>query len=208
LARAGSPPAGRVKCQRTRPDRRWNDQVAERFDRGTLIVQTSSMRFLCCHLIAACLAAANPVAAETGPCSTPAHRIFDFWLGEWQVQRPDGTIAGINRIEVKHDGCVLREQYTGSGGYSGESLNIYDPARGVWHQTWVDSSGLLLLLEGGMRGGSMILEGQTIGDDGESIRQRITWTPNADGTIRQLWESTDAEGQWGTVFDGLYSRTP
>jgi hypothetical protein len=122
------------------------------------------------------------------------------------VQRPDGTIAGINRIEVKHDGCVLREQYTGSGGYSGESLNIYDPARGVWHQTWVDSSGLLLLLEGGMRGGSMILEGQTIGDDGESIRQRITWTPNADGSVRQLWESTDAEGQWGTVFDGRYTR--
>jgi hypothetical protein len=31
------------------------------------------------------------------------------------------------------------------GGYSGESLNEYDAARKVWHQTWVDSSGTLLL---------------------------------------------------------------
>jgi hypothetical protein len=77
------------------------------------------MRHHCSVLAVALLSVAGSVSAETGPCTSPAHRAFDFWLGDWQVQRPDGTIAGINRIEVKHDGCVLREQYTGSGGYSG-----------------------------------------------------------------------------------------
>ena len=44
----------------------------------------------------------------------------------------------------------------------GESLNVYDGARKVWHQTWVDTAGTLLLLEGNLRGKSMVLEGQTI----------------------------------------------
>ena len=46
-------------------------------------------------------------------------------------------------------------------GFSGESLNVYDPARKVWHQTWVDNSGTLLLIEGGVRGKDMVLEGET-----------------------------------------------
>ena len=83
---------------------------------------------------------------------------------------------------------------------------MYDAARQVWHQTWVDSSGTLLLLEGGLRGKSMVLEGQTRGADGQVTRHRITWTPNPDGSVRQHWESTDTQAQWRTAFDGLYTR--
>ena len=36
---------------------------------------------------------------------------------------------------------------------------------------------------------------------------RITWTPNKDGTVRQLWEaSTDQGKTWQVAFDGLYRR--
>jgi hypothetical protein len=52
----------------------------------------------------------------------------------------------------------------------------------------------------------MVLEGQTMGTDAEVTRHRITWTPDADGSVRQLWESTDVKGQWSTVFDGRYTR--
>jgi hypothetical protein len=76
----------------------------------------------------------------------------------------------------------------------------------VWHQTWVDNQGTLLLLEGGMRSGSMVLEGQSTAADGQLTRHRISWTPNADGSVRQHWESTDAKGQWSTAFDGRYTR--
>ena len=89
---------------------------------------------------------APAAASATAPCSTPAHREFDFWLGEWEVRAPDGKLAGINRIEREYDGCVLHERYTTERGYRGESLNVYDAARGVWHQTWVDNTGVLLLL--------------------------------------------------------------
>ncbi|HSM11208.1 MAG TPA: hypothetical protein VK827_06530 [Lysobacter sp.] len=147
---------------------------------------------------------AVPALAAT-PCDTPAHRAFDFWIGEWRVQTPEGKLAGINRIERGYDGCVLHERYATGRGYSGESLNIYDASRDRWHQTWVDSSGMLLLLEGGIRDGSMVMEGQT-GGRGDVTRHRITWTPNADGSVRQLWESAAASGAWKTTFDGNYTR--
>jgi hypothetical protein len=147
---------------------------------------------------------ARPASAAT--CDSPAHRAFDFWLGEWQVRTPDGKLAGVNRITREYDGCVLHERYTTDRGYSGESLNVYDAARQVWHQTWVDNSGTLLLLEGGIRNGSMVLEGQTVEAESRVTKHRITWTRRSDGSVRQFWESTDAKGQWTVAFDGQYTR--
>jgi hypothetical protein len=145
-------------------------------------------------------------AAWAAACDTPAHREFDFWLGEWQVHTPDGKLAGVNRIVKEYEGCVLHERYSTDRGYSGESLNIYDAGRKVWHQSWVDTSGTLLLLEGGFRDGSMMMEGQTVGADAKITRHRITWTPSSDGSVRQFWESTDADGKWIVTFDGKYTK--
>jgi hypothetical protein len=139
-------------------------------------------------------------------CDTAPHKAFDFWLGQWQVHTADGKLAGTNRIEREHGGCVIHERYDTTRGYSGESLNIYDATRQRWHQTWVDSSGTLLLLEGGLRDGAMVLEGSTTDADGKAIRHRITWTPKPDGSVRQFWESTDGQGVWGSTFDGTYTR--
>jgi len=139
-------------------------------------------------------------------CSAPEHRLFDFWLGAWRVEKPDGTLAGINRISPEYGGCVVHERYTTKKGYIGESLNSWDPARKVWRQTWVDSEGLLLTLEGGWNGNSMVLEGESPGTDGAMSKKRITWTPNADGSVRQLWETSDGKGGWTVAFDGRYTK--
>jgi hypothetical protein len=145
-------------------------------------------------------------AAGAGACDGSEQRQFDFWLGEWNVRTPDGKLAGVNSISREYAGCVLHERYSTGRGYSGESLNTYDAGRKVWHQTWVDDSGTLLLLEGGLRGHNMVLEGRTVGTDGQVTQHRITWTPNADGSVRQHWESTDDKGLWSTAFDGSYTR--
>ena len=152
------------------------------------------------------LSAATSAESPSAPCSAAEYRAFDFWIGEWNVHGPAGQLAGANSIKREIGGCVLHERYDTGRGYSGESFNIYDRSRKVWHQTWVDSSGLLLLLEGGMQEGKMVLEGQTAGPDGIMTRHRITWTPNSDGSVRQLWESTDASGEWKVAFDGKYTR--
>jgi hypothetical protein len=156
-------------------------------------------------LVLALLSAASQAAAPL-PCSTPEHRQFDFWIGDWQVHKPDGSLAGINRITREYGGCVIHERYANGKGYSGESLNIYDASRKVWHQTWVDDGGLLLTLEGRWDGKNMILEGMSPGADGTMARQRISWTPDREGNLRQLWESADSKGTWSVVFDGRYTK--
>jgi hypothetical protein len=50
-----------------------------------------------------------PAYAQQAPCSDPGYRPFDFWLGKWQVFRPDGKLAGTNRIEKEYGGCVTAE---------------------------------------------------------------------------------------------------
>lgn len=155
-------------------------------------------------LLIALLVSSHAVAAAA--CDTAPFREFDFWLGEWQVHTPDGRLAGTNRIERQYDGCVIHEHYTTARGYRGESLNIYDEPRKVWHQTWVDNAGTLLSLEGQLVDGKMVLQGQSTGSDGVITRHRITWTPSADGSVRQLWESTDAQGAWSVAFDGRYTK--
>jgi hypothetical protein len=159
-------------------------------------------------ILATVLGSAGSLAATSTPpaCSDPAYRAFDFWLGDWQVRHADGKLAGHNRITREYDGCVIHEHYTTEHGYSGESLNIYDASRKLWHQTWVDNTGLLLVLEGGIRDGSMVLEGQTTGSNGAVSKQRIIWTPHRDGSVRQLWEATNDQGAWTTSFDGTYTK--
>jgi hypothetical protein len=161
------------------------------------------MKLLLASILLACAVARG---APPTPCAGAEHRQFDFWIGEWQVHRPDGTLAGINRITSEYGGCVIHERYFTGRGYSGESLNAYDAQRKVWHQTWVDVGGLLLTLEGRWDGKSMVMEGLAPGPKGDLTKQRVSWTPNADGTVRQLWEAADDKGGWTVVFDGRYSQ--
>lgn len=160
------------------------------------------------------LAFMNSTIAEEQPapptpppaCQSDAHRAFDFWIGSWDVYAKD-QLAGTNRIELRHNGCVLHESWvSAAGNFSGNSLNLYDAGRNVWHQSWADSSGLLLQLEGGLVDGKMVLEGSRPGKDGVSITHRISWTPNADGSVRQLWETRTAENEWKVAFDGHYRK--
>ncbi|HET7537613.1 MAG TPA: hypothetical protein VFJ90_14230 [Candidatus Didemnitutus sp.] len=148
-------------------------------------------------------------AQNNPPPSPPVNHDFDFWVGDWDVtNQTNGKTAGHNRIELKHDGRVLVENYTTPGTFSGMSVNAYDARSGHWHQCWVDNMGGVLDLYGGLAEGKMILEGETIQTGGAKQLERITWTPNPDGSVRQHWEqSTDGGKTWTTAFDGFYRRT-
>lgn len=140
-------------------------------------------------------------------CRSSSYRQFDFWLGEWQVSRAsDGEPVGTNRITRILDGCVIREEYSSRSGYAGTSYNIYDGTTGRWHQTWVDNTGLLLQLDGGLEGDRMVLSGSRVDREGRPVLDRISWTPVEEGRVRQVWEvSRDDGASWRTIFDGLYA---
>jgi hypothetical protein len=141
--------------------------------------------------------------------SDHAHE-FDFWIGEWDVSGPDGTPYGSNSITSPFGNGVLAEHWRGSGGVEGHSLNAYDAPRDCWHQTWVDTGASILLLDGGLVDGSMVLAGSAPDDDepGRLLLQRITWTPgNGGADVRQHWETSADDGAtWTTAFDGRYRR--
>lgn len=169
----------------------------------------SRLACLSIALLAAAAHAATPSPAAPAPCAGPEHRQFDFWLGEWEVTGAKGNKAGTNRIQAINGGCALREEWTGATGFTGTSLNAFDASSGRWHQTWVGSDGLLLMLDGGLRDGAMELAGTTRGLDGTVTRHRIRWTPlgGTPVTVRQLWETSGDEGKtWTVAFDGRYRR--
>lgn len=148
-----------------------------------------------------------PEAPQPGPepCAGPEYRQFDFWVGEWEVWteriRKAGKKPAHSSITLVEDGCAVQEVYTTEIGYSGRSLNYYDRRDGKWHQSWIDSMGQPIIQVGGMQGDSMVLEAP----GPEGARDRITWTPEEGGKVRQHWtRSTDDGKTWKTVFDGMY----
>ncbi|HEY7842035.1 MAG TPA: hypothetical protein VIC61_10735 [Gammaproteobacteria bacterium] len=150
------------------------------------------------------------VAADTPPvppaCGDAAHAQFDFWVGTWDVMRPDGTLAGTNRIEKILDGCVVFENWKSAiSGYEGKSFNTFDPLSGKWNQLWVDTTGATLHFSGERRGDVMEMEGTQQTAEGP-LQHRMSYTVNADGTIRQLWQQSPDGKDWQTLFDGLYRR--
>jgi len=129
---------------------------------------------------------------------------FDFWVGEWEVFGPAGRRLGASSITQLFGTGALAEHWRGAGGFEGHSLNSFDSTRGQWHQTWLDSTGSVLLLDGGLVDGSMVLQGLAPAEHGGKVQtQRITWTPEQDG-VRQHWETSADGATWTTLFDGHY----
>jgi hypothetical protein len=173
------------------------------------LVRICSLFVLAALLVAGTARAQSPTPAPSPrprPCTSPEHRQFDFWIGVWEVKTANGNVAGINTIEPIHGGCALKESWAATGGFSGTSLNTWNSAAKGWHQTWVDSSGTLLQLDGGLKDGKMVLTGETAGRDGP-VHNEITWERLDGGRIRQIWRATSDGGKtWQTAFDGIYEK--
>jgi len=146
---------------------------------------------------------------ESCACCTENHEAFDFWIGTWEVTNPDGTAAGKNTIVKSENNCVMRENWVSAkGGYTGTSTNFYNQNSGQWEQLWIDNTGAHLKLKGNRHGNQMILSSEEFKNkDGVLNRNRITWTLNNDGTVRQLWEILKEEKVISIAFDGHYQRT-
>lgn len=160
----------------------------------------------CC--LGAAVHAETPALSKQPACAAAEFHQFDFWIGDWNVTTPQGKPAGRNRIEAVVDGCAISEHWSGAGGTDGKSYSAWDARNRRWNQYWVASDGGVLYLSGAFADGRMVLGGEQVDPaNGSTSPQRVTWTPNADGSVRQLWESSSDGGKtWTTVFDGLYRR--
>ncbi len=133
---------------------------------------------------------------------------FNFWIGEWDVyQNGTDKIVGHSIILSILNGNAIQENYTAnSGKYEGTSLNKYNQEKRIWEQFYVDNSGLTLHITGKLEEGKMVLTNScTV--LGKITNNRISWTAQEDGTVRQLWEQKQEEQtDWQIAFDGIYKK--
>jgi hypothetical protein len=139
-------------------------------------------------------------------CAGEGFHQFDFWIGRWDVFDFGGSArvatATITSVE---DGCGLKEQYRGAEGGGGESLTMYDAKTNLWRQAWVSNRGQIVIIEGGLHDGSIVLSGPEYG--GAAGRWvRGSWTA-AGGTVRETAERSDDAGRtWRPWFDIVFRR--
>lgn len=140
------------------------------------------------------------------PCCTPAYQQFDFWVGDWSVFDTLGNSVGENLITKMENNCVIMEQWKGSKGFSGRSMNYFDKSDSTWNQLWLDCNGGILKLRGKFINGKMVLKGELLNSEKpDAYYNQITWIPNPDGTVTQIWELYDREDNPQTkVFHGIY----
>ena len=143
------------------------------------------------------------------PCTDAAYRHFDFWLGEWDVTPASSqSPTAKSRISSREGGCVVLEEYETLRGYTGLSINFYDSAKQVWHQTWMANNGTPNYLEGALNEeGAMVLTDAKLPiSEITGTINRVTWTPDEKGGVRQYWEtSSDGGESWSVGFDGYYT---
>lgn len=152
---------------------------------------------------------ASQTPAQAPPtCDAAEFRQFDFWAGEWEVTAPNGQRAGGNRIERTLKGCALIEHWTSASGNEGTSINYYDRLTRQWYQSWMSDYGGALRMKGGLVDGAMVMVTDPVTrPNGSTVVHKTTWTPNADGSVRQLWETTTDGGKtWAVSFDGMYVK--
>ncbi len=161
-------------------------------------------RVVICTALLILLCAGDLKAAEL-PCSAPAYREFDFWLGEWVVEAGEGKHAGNNHIRSSESGCLLIESWTGAQGGTGTSMNYYSGEDNQWHQLWV-SPGAIIDIAGGLSDdGSMRLLGSIYyAAQDKSFPFRGSWSMQPDGSVVQFFEESRIAGEWKPWFRGIY----
>jgi tetratricopeptide repeat protein len=144
---------------------------------------------------------------KMAPCRSAEYRQFDFWVGDWDVQAPNGASVGHNLVTLEQEGCLLVEHWTASsGGQTGTSFNYYDVRDKKWHQLYLDNSGnagAFPAMAGSLVDGKMVL----LTDETQKTVWRWKWYVLGPGKVRQMAEqSSDGEKTWSVVWDSVYVK--
>lgn len=154
------------------------------------------------------VALAEKAERIAAPCRFGAEfKQFDFWIGEWDVFTTAGQKAGENIVFSASNGCLVVENWTGSRGDSGKSMNFYDPARKQWRQIWVGSGGAITEFVGEFKDGAMRFVGETKAGAENEPQRRLTFFHISENEVRQFAEKSNDGGKtFTTEYDFTYKR--
>jgi len=169
---------------------------------------------LCQFLLFSLLLQIGFTQTPARPCSAPAYRQFDFWLGEWEAFGTNGKKAGDSKVSLILDSCVLLEEWTSASvvqglRYAGKSFNTYNASTQQWQQTWVDNSGgSNEYLQGRFENNAMIYRSSPFpfAKDTMAIR-KMTFSKLSPIRLRQLGEISKDDGKsWSVEYDLEYRK--
>jgi tetratricopeptide (TPR) repeat protein len=156
--------------------------------------------------------AVNRTNLNAYPCmgNTQA-REFDFWIGEWDVYvRGTNTLAGQSKIEMASGGCMILENWTSAGAFSGKSMNFVDPVSGKWKQIWIGSNrspNASEFLNGEYRDGALRFDFETLNPQGGKQLVHFYFFNEGPDQVRQFHETSNDDGKtWTTSYDFTYKR--
>jgi hypothetical protein len=147
-------------------------------------------------------------AQSTCVCCTDDHKLFNFWIGDWNVYDSTGKLVGENTIVAQVDSCILREYWRGTAGSVGRSYNYFDRSDGTWNQLWIDKQGNSIKLNGTGEEGKMEMSSEFWeAGPGTEVQNRISWTLLENGEVNQRWDILDRSGTiLQTLFNGYYRK--
>lgn len=135
---------------------------------------------------------------------------LDFWLGEWTCTWEGGH--GTNRLtRILGDRVILEEfeaapDPDGTGALTGRSWSVFEPARRLWRQTWVDDQGSYFDLVGDRVDGWFAFV-RAAPERGPAARQRMVFRDVTADRFRWTWESSpDDSATWVTRWEIDYRR--
>lgn len=141
------------------------------------------------------------------PCLTRKEsRMFDFWVGDWDVKNATGQPAGQSSVQLLLEGCALFENWTDLQGGGGKSLNSFNIDTKQWQQFWTDQYGRVTEYRESewVNGSLRYTAHQLIPRD---AMLHMTFTPINPDLVRQFGEmSTDGGKTWAPTFDLYYHR--
>jgi hypothetical protein len=150
------------------------------------------------------------ISAESGCASVETARKLDFWLGEWSVTHAGSTRVATSRVVLSLDSCLVTENWDDREGHSGVSEFAYSDEEKKWHGFFADNKGRAHTLAGMTAvAKSVQLQGDSIGDSGQTVIDRVSIIQIAPDQVQQLWEkSADNGATWSVVYRGEYKRKP
>jgi tetratricopeptide (TPR) repeat protein len=150
------------------------------------------------------------LAELTKPLSQrQVYRRLDFLIGKWSIKTPDDRRIGFVEFDVSSGGYAIVGNWMDNGRSAKSTIvAYYDPAETQWRQVWLDDQGRVIQLSGDIdthvESGNeqVLLEGQLISADGQSVPARATLEEGERGAVRMIVSSSPDEGQrWHTLHD-------
>lgn len=168
----------------------------------------------------ASLATAPATARDSGSCTSPEARAFDFWIGDWTIEQKiraqDGswlTLPARTSVSPALDGCALLERWEGQVQFfwegmeapepiEGLSVRAYDPASGEWRIHWMDTRSPRFgpPFAGGFREGRGEFTRERETPQGKRLT-RISFSDVTEDSVRwELAVSGDEGASWSTLW--------